>query len=150
MSKVGELFAKLPQNRVIVDPGARKSRANGVAAPSAAEATSRRFGGITQISVRPEGADCQSLVAMLEERAAQAEVEFEPLVIRVALDSEHCSGACALLENRGFRFCGVIPQSDGRDWILYSKFDPSILNGVHAGPSQTKSLLHYIQSYRAA
>ncbi|MCC6954325.1 MAG: hypothetical protein IT290_09425 [Deltaproteobacteria bacterium] len=151
MAKVGELFSKLSQNRVVVDTSTRKSNGNAqnvTKAKKTAETVSRRFGGITQISVNPEGAECQSLVAMLEERAAQAQVEFEPLIVRVSLASELCANACTLLENRGFRFCGVMPGSETNDWILYSKFDPSALNGMQFATPQSKSLLQYMQSYR--
>jgi hypothetical protein len=62
------------------------------------------------------------------------------------LDSK-CPETCEILENNGFRFCGVFPLLRGKESIVYFKDHGSNLGIASLSSTRAKVLAHYIENY---
>lgn len=150
-AQIASLVGQLRASRVLVDgtPSARETLPVNSHSPIA-----RSVSDISEISVSPANrAEVASAIAAIEEIAAKSEAEKSRLCVRVALDNPTCPEVCDILEDRGYRFCGIFPQAEsdrgslGHDWILYSRFDPQIMRRISFSTPRARDLAKYIASY---
>jgi hypothetical protein len=130
-AKVEELLGPARHNRVVIKD---VKKVSAIQTPQFREEPVlvgyREIPGIHEITIAPDKLDDRrETLEYLREFAARGAKEGSRVCVKVAMENSSCPSFCSDLESIGFRFCGVSPFIDNRDYILYTTFgDDSLLD----------------------
>ena len=100
---------------------------------------------VLQAVLKPSGApDLARALALLEKQAEQ--LSAKPY-LQIRLDHPSCPSICSLAEYQGFAFCGILPNTEGHDYLLYSRLHGAARN-LSLYSKRAKTLWKYIQASR--
>lgn len=153
LEKVRELLGGAELKRVIVEEekGKRSELQLSPTDPNAVTIKFRPVSAALEISVLPKGLlNYNHALLQIEEAVADALVHQSRSYVRVALDDPMCPPFSRKLEESGFRFFGVFPVVDGRDWLLFSRFDSSLISDVNLYTPRARLLRDYMIDRTAA
>ena len=148
-TKVSELFEPLDAKRIVVELNGQAASSGGLDNP--AEIVGRnmwlQIAGLEERAVIPSQlSNIDAELGQIFDRAEQARAQRTGFWVRVALDDRSSPHFCQKLEELGFRFCGLFPVIQGRDWILYSAFDRVSLPQHTLRTPRGRNLVEYISA----
>ena len=98
-----------------------------------------------RVNVHPENVvSIDNTIAQISELNAIGRSENHRACIRVAADHPLCPTICDAIEESGFRFCGILPMSVGRDYMMFSEFDSEALTQLSLYTQTAKQLRDYL------
>ncbi len=107
----------------------------------------QRFG-ICSLQINPPGLSNPSAALSLVERLESGSAKKNStLVIQIALEDPHCPLICNALEDKGYRFSGVLPVIGGHDYIAYSRFENSQIKRLPLYTERSKALRDYLMRH---
>ncbi len=102
--------------------------------------------GVDEVTVIPSAIGTgDDVFTYLSDCLTRVNQEKNLLLIRVPLDEPESIKFAEELESKGFRFCGVLPAVEGRDWSLFSKFENEHLNHFNLYSVRANELRDYLR-----
>jgi len=72
------------------------------------------------------------------------EQKGQKLCLRIALDDPECPDYSKLVEDMGYRFCGIQPMVNGHDFVLFSRFEDNEIEKLSLYTKRAKKLRNYL------
>lgn len=101
--------------------------------------------GIARVIVDPgEIEDWEEFLSFVSDMDLSVHRQDLRLVIQVAMDSPSCPRCSRMLELNGYRFCGVLPEVAGQDYIVFCRYRDADIKHLNLYTRRAKGLQEYM------